>query len=146
MADDGERLTTLYARFDAITKELAGRDHSAARQGALGRLAANRLLASSSRRDARPSANDRHLPPDDALRRVRYNALRAIVRSSLQRVCPIMPDDELEQLVTRVAITEMEYEERAMASSVVHTRDSTKHPRAISEAIVPSDRSGNGTG
>ena len=145
MADDGERLTTLYARFDAITKELAGRDHSAARQGALGRLPANRVLAASSRPDGRPFANERHVAPSDTSRHARYNALRAIVMSSLQRVCPIMPDDEREQLVTRVAITEMKYEERAMASSVVHTRDSTKHPRAISEATAPGDRSGNGT-
>ena len=56
MGDDGERLTALYARFDAITKELAGRDHSVARRGALDRLAANRLLAAPSRQDARPPA------------------------------------------------------------------------------------------
>jgi hypothetical protein len=145
MGDDGKRLTTLYARFDAITKELAGRDHSAARRGALDRVAANRLLAAPSRQDARLPSNGRHAVPHDDPRHARYIALWTSVMTSLRRVCPIMPENELEQLVTRVAIAEMKYEERAMASSVGHTPRGTERAGAFAEATVSIDRSGNGT-
>ena len=56
-----------------------------------------------------------------------------------------MPADELEQLVTRVAMTEMKYEDRAIASSVGHTPRGTEGAGAFADATVSIDRSGNGT-
>ena len=129
-----------------LTRKLAGRDHSAARRAALDRVAPNGQLAASSHQDVRLPPNGLHAVPRDDSQLARYAALSASVMDSLLRVCPMMPAGELEQLVTRVAITEMKYEERAMASSVVHTWDSTEQARANSETTVSSDRSGNGPG
>ena len=96
MRDDLDPLSTLYARFDAITKELAQRRAAVSR-----RTARNRLAVS-----------------DD--RRSRLKVLEADVSRTLQRVCPMMPAEELERLAAYVAASEMAHEEGAMASSSVH--------------------------
>jgi hypothetical protein len=96
MRDDLDPLSTLYARFDAITKELAQRRVAVSRRTARTRLPVSH---------ERPS---------------RLNVLEADVARSLQRVCPMMPAQELERLAAYVAATEMAHEEGAMASSAVH--------------------------
>src|SRR5688572_17501154 len=111
MGDDLEPLTTLYARFDAITRELAQRDRSTTWRGAPSRLAGNRQLVARPRQDTRPPGNGLHGVRDADSRQSRFTSLKAVVMRSLERACPIMPSDELERLVTRATVTEMEYEE-----------------------------------
>ena len=113
MRNDLDPLATLYARFDAITKELAQRRIAVSR----------RLVAAVPRADPRES---------------RLTVLKADVTRSLERVCPMMPAEELDRLATRVAISEIAYEERAMARSSVHMLHHADEPMA-----VPS---GNGRG
>jgi hypothetical protein len=145
MGDDLEPLTTLYARFDAITRELAQRDRSTTWRGALSQRAGNRQLAGTTRRDTPPRGNGLHAMQDADSYHSRFTTLKAVVMHSLQRVCPIMPLEELERLVTRATVTEMEYEERAMASSAVHMLEGGEDSLPTPVSTPSEHHSGNGT-
>jgi hypothetical protein len=120
MRDDLDPLSTLYARFDAITKELAQRRAAVSR-----RTARNRLAVSDERRS-------------------RLKVLEADVTRTLQRVCPMMPAEELERLAAYVAASEMAHEEGAMESSAVHMLEHGEDAIAVPSSNGGDPLSGHG--
>jgi hypothetical protein len=143
MRDDLDPLSTLYGRFDAITKELAERRVSVGRRTARNQRLVDRQPEPIRHVDTTPApARPIAAAPPADLRQSRLNVLKADVSRSLQRVCPIMPAEELERLATRIAVSEMAHEERAMAASSVHTRHRADD---VAPTANGRERSGNAT-
>ena len=104
MPDDLDPLSTLYARFDSITKDLARRRVSATRRTAHNRLAGSREIAPGLGQEPAP-ASDRLVAaaPRAESRQSRVNVLEAdVIRTYLPE--PIA-EDELNHMID-VAIAE----------------------------------------
>ena len=145
MPDDLDPLSTLYARFDSITKDLARRRVSATRRTAHNRLAGSREIASGLGQEPAP-ASDRLVAaaPRAESRQSRVTVLEADVIRSLRRVCPMMPGEELERLAAYVAASELAHEEGAMSSSTVHMLERGEDAMAVPSPNGKGPQSGHG--
>jgi hypothetical protein len=138
MADDLEPLGTLYGRFAAIAQEMAHRDAIARHRASLSRLAAHRQSVGVT--DQVPQAA-LSIDPSEA----RFDTLRAAITSRLRSVCPIMPAEAFERLVTRAASIELAAEMRETppyaAPRVVRAgRPAAPPSRPTWLMLLPNDR------
>jgi len=142
--NDLDPLSTLYARFDAITKELAQRRAAVSRRTARNRLAVCDEIALTARHGISPSGRLVAPEPHAESRQSRLKVLEADVTRTLQRVCPMMPAEELERLAAYVAASEMAHEEGAMASSAVHMLEHGEDAIAVPSSNGGDPLSGHG--